>query len=74
MTRSFVSLLAAIVALAALTAGGCEDSKGACTPGDTRARSGHAEVCNRSGQWAPYVKPTVRPLPKPAPNWQEISA
>lgn len=61
MIKRFALLLAALTVLATATAGGCEDSKGHCTPGDTRGSKGHTDVCNDHGKWAPYVKPTVRP-------------
>lgn len=53
--------LAAVIALGVTTgAGGCQDSKGTCHPGDTRASHGHTTVCNEDGKWAPMthqVKP-----------------
>lgn len=71
---AFVALLLAVsVLIGSLMA--CEpqdDSQGHCKPGATRAAHGHTDVCNKKGKWAPYVKPTVLPLPKPQPNWQTL--
>ena len=51
MKRHVITVAAAVLAVSLLTAGGCEDSKGTCHPGDTRAGHGHVEKCGTDKKW-----------------------
>lgn len=54
--RTVVGVVAVVVLATMAGASGCQDSKGTCHPGDTRAGKGHTEVCNDHGKWTPMTK------------------
>jgi hypothetical protein len=48
---NFAVAVAFCLALVFASAGGCDESKGTCHPGDTKAAHGHVEKCGPDKKW-----------------------